>query len=103
MIMNHWKRSCLEVVIVSREPSKHREAVYAMLRQGMTGKQISELTGLSVRMVNRYRLELSDLEPQRQKEHIQMRPGFWTEWTEAVNRIRRHYGMKEFLPPKEGT
>lgn len=38
-----------------RKPNKHREVVYSLLRQGFTGKQISEQIGLSVKMVNRYR------------------------------------------------
>ncbi len=69
---------------MAEKQSDHRETVYGMLRRGYNTRHICELTGLSVQMVNRYRLELSDLEPQRQKEHIQMRPGFWTEWTKAV-------------------
>lgn len=88
---------------MARKTNKHREAVYSLLRQGFTGKQISEQIGLSVKMVNRYRLELSDLEPQRPKESMEIRPGFCSEWTEAVNRIRRYLGKTEFPVPEEGT
>ncbi len=85
------------------KPSKHREAVYNLLRQGFTGRQISEQTGLSVQMVNRYRLELSDLEPQRPKESMEVSPDFCRKWKEAVNRIRRYLGKPEFPMPKEGA
>lgn len=85
------------------KPSKHRESVYNLLRQGFTGRQISEQTGLSVQMVNRYRLELSDLEPQRPKESMEVSPDFCRKWTEAVNRIRRYLGKPEFQLQKEGT
>ena len=88
---------------MARKPNKHREVVYSLLRQGFTGKQISEQIGLSVKMVNRYRRELSDLEPQRPKESMEIRQGFGSEWTEAVNRIGTYMGKPEFPMPKEGT
>lgn len=88
---------------MSRGPSKYREAVYGLLRQGMTQKQITEKTGVSKQLVYKYKLELHDLEPQLQKDCMEVSPGFARKWTEAVNRIRRHCGMKEFPLPKEGT
>ena len=91
------------VVTVAGKQSDHRETVYGMLRRGYNTRHICELTGLSVQMVNRYRMELSDLEPQRPKESMEIRQGFGSEWTEAANRIRKYLGKPEFPMPKEGT
>lgn len=85
------------------KPSKHRERIYDMLRQGESVKRISELTGLSTSAVHKYRAELNEPQPQRPKEHIDMPMAFWKDWTQAVNRIRRYLGKAEFPMPKEAA
>lgn len=85
------------------KPSKYREAVYDLLRQGMTQRKIAAKTGASRALVYKYKLELNDLEPQRPKESMEVSSDFCRKWTEAVNRIRIYLGKPEFPMPKEGT
>ena len=85
------------------KPSKHRERIYDMLRQGESVKHISEVTGLSPHSVYKYKAELNAPEPQRSKYRTNIPMKYWIDWTQKVNRIRRYLGKAEFPMPKEAA
>lgn len=86
---------------IAGKQNNNREIVYRLVENGKGTAYIREVTGLSRSMVSRYRLELADQGGMRKKDRIKIRPGFWTEWTIAVNRIRRYMGKKPFPLPEE--
>lgn len=67
--------------------------------KGLRTKEIAEITGLSTRTVNNYRVGGNRIELSESTMKSKMSPFEEIEWTKAVNRIRKYYGKKPFAVP----
>lgn len=75
------------------EQQKKYEYVTGLIASGLTNKQISEKTNISVRSIERYRrsMPLEIFENQINENPKSVRPGFWNEWNQATERLRKYY------------
>lgn len=78
-------------------PSKYKEQIYTLLQQGKSSAEISEITGASLHTVRDYKAEFLQGKHWQEKGQMHMPPGFWNDWTRAVNRIRRYMGKEPSL------
>ncbi len=82
--------------------SSMKEKACNMIAAGRSTREICDATGLAGATVCKYRRQMYGLPSATiQDGSYKMRPGFCREWTLAVNRIRRYYGMKPFRMPEE--
>lgn len=73
--------------------------VKELASKGLKTKEIAEITGLSTRTVNNYRVGGNRIELSENTMKSKMSPLEEIEWTKAVNRIRKYYGKKPFDIP----
>lgn len=67
-----------------------------LLGQGLEVKEIAKITGLAEKTVYTYRSEMKQQESAQANKFPMEKQ---IEWTQAVNRIRKHYGKKPFPMP----
>lgn len=68
--------------------------------QGLKPSEIAKITGLSERTVYTYCSEMIKREPKEETRHKVFTVKMQTEWTQAVNRIRKACGKEPFPLPE---
>lgn len=82
--------------------SSMKKKACRMIAAGRSTREICDATGLAGTTVCKYRRQMCG-EPDAMLadgKHKSI-PGFQREWTMAVNRIRRYYGMRPFRMPED--
>lgn len=85
--------------------SEKRIIAQDLLRQGKPESYIAEVTGLAIQTIRNYKWELAGEElPDKAVKELgrknrKMREDFPQDWTAAVNRMRRYFGMEPFPMP----